>query len=186
MNYESICQEMDALYTTYTQQLNEYRQQCEYTGQQFQRGYLNLARAKFTMGSRLISQHSYDKRMKASLQVEMDQVGILHFKREPCKIVDNKKPGNLRKRLNNNNNSSNSKTETPKQSIRDNPLHWFGLFVSPSLRTSQDHFKLATERLIQQVNLIKGLETMEKRYNELQEAKNAIKLKEHYRQDMVV
>lgn len=21
------------------------------------------------------------------------------------------------------------------------PLHWFGLFVSPSLRTSQDHFK---------------------------------------------
>lgn len=31
-----------------------------------------------------------------------------------------------------------------KKKIRKarDPLHWFGLFVSPSLRTSQDHFKL--------------------------------------------
>jgi hypothetical protein len=77
-------------------------------------------------------------------------------------------------------------------------LHWFGLFVSPSLRTSQDHFKsgktslfmigmniytnvllkIAAEQLIHQVNRIQELESMERRYNELQEEKLAIKLKE--------
>lgn len=37
MNYESICEEMDALSTSCTQKLNEYRQQREYTAQQLQR-----------------------------------------------------------------------------------------------------------------------------------------------------
>ncbi|KAF1799311.1 hypothetical protein FB192DRAFT_1132176 [Mucor lusitanicus] len=58
------------------------------------------------------------------------------------------------------------------------PLHWFGLFVSPSLRTSQEHFKSATEQLVDQVNRIRELQAMEKRYHQLQEEKLAIKLQE--------
>lgn len=58
------------------------------------------------------------------------------------------------------------------------PLHWFGLFVSPSLRTSQDHFKIATEQLIHQVNRVSQLKYIEKRYHELQEEKLVLKLKQ--------
>lgn len=58
------------------------------------------------------------------------------------------------------------------------PLHWFGLFVSPSLRTSQDHFKTATEQLIHQVNRVNQLKYIEKRYHELQEEKLVLKLKQ--------
>ena len=78
------------------------------------------------------------------------------------------------------------------------PLHWFGLFVSPSLRTTQEHFKsgkmnnkalsmrmliyiymyLVTEQLVNQVNRIHELQSMEKRYHQLQEEKLSIKLKE--------
>jgi hypothetical protein len=79
---------------------------------------------------------------------EIDQVEKLHYKPEhlPCTVVD-KVSGNLRRRLNNSNKSSKEiSTQTPKKSLRNNPLHWFGLFVSPSLRASQDHFKLGKKR----------------------------------------
>ncbi|OAD77431.1 hypothetical protein PHYBLDRAFT_141319 [Phycomyces blakesleeanus NRRL 1555(-)] len=62
------------------------------------------------------------------------------------------------------------KPEKPKKPNND-PLRWFGYLVSPSLRTSQKHFKTATMRIIEQANRMKELKCLEEEYNALQKKK---------------
>lgn len=57
--------------------------------------------------------------------------------------------------------------EEKKKERKRDPIYWFGLFVSPSLYKSQDKFKKSIESLIEQVNKMKRLEEIEKRYKEL-------------------
>ncbi|KAG2211547.1 hypothetical protein INT46_006563 [Mucor plumbeus] len=201
-NYESICEELDSLSISYLTKLNEYTQQWKETGNQFQKGFLDLAHAKYTMGARTISHFSYDERMKAILQVEIDDQDKIHSKTltPPVKSKQtlDKKEGLRKRNIHEPEKKKNSEwvaVEDKPQNDNDDieldekknkkkikkscdPLHWFGLFVSPSLRTTQEHFKSVTEQLVNQVNRIHELESMEKRYHQLQEEKLSIKLKD--------
>ncbi|OAD05719.1 hypothetical protein MUCCIDRAFT_106275 [Mucor lusitanicus CBS 277.49] len=203
-NYKAICQELDTLSIAYLTKLNEYSQQWKETGGQFQKGFLDLAHAKYTMGARTVSHFSYDERMKAILQVEIDDQSTMHTKTiaPPAKpkpaALDENKDGLRKRNVHEPEKKKNSEwvaVEEKPQDDKDHieldekknkkkikksgdPLHWFGLFVSPSLRTSQEHFKSATEQLVDQVNRIRELQAMEKRYHQLQEEKLAIKLQE--------
>ncbi|KAG2203277.1 hypothetical protein INT47_000197 [Mucor saturninus] len=198
MTYESVCEELDGLALSYLNILNEYTHQWKDAGNEFQQGFLDLAHAKYTMGARTISHYSYDERMKALLQVEIEDSNDITLKHvlPPIKVPDNKNEG-LRKRHESAKKKNSEWVQTEDNSFSDNddieldekknkkkikksgdPLHWFGLFVSPSLRTSQDHFKTATEQLIHQVNRVNQLKYIEKRYHELQEEKLVLKLKQ--------
>ncbi|KAI9476092.1 MAG: hypothetical protein EXX96DRAFT_575754 [Benjaminiella poitrasii] len=163
------------------------------------------------MGSRTISSYSYDERMKATLQVEIDkqiQTKIVPLpkeeEKEKSESTDSEdkhselRKRNVRKGTDEDEGSEWVKVEEDDIKIKDNdikltekkettknnkdksrdPLHWFGLLVSPSLRTSQEHFKSATEQLVQQVNKINELKMLEKRYQELREEKILYKLEE--------
>ena len=55
--------------------------------------------------------------------------------------MNEKRPG---KRKSNSNNG----TTIIKTTGRRDPLHWFGILVSPSLRASQDHFKTGKKKEI--------------------------------------
>lgn len=125
---------------------------------------------------------------------DLKRVSIKQDKSEKDKPEQMKeKEEGLRKRNTQTSNDSEPKIE-PKQEKKvkktnKDPLHWFGLFVSPSLRTSQKSFKLgkwlifccklinrvfiATEKLIDQVNTIIELKEMEERYHDLLESKEA-------------
>lgn len=82
-----------------------------------------------------------------------------------------------------------------KATGKRDPLHWFGLLVSPSLRFSQDHFKtgqsnrvansitcihtrspsiLATVLLIDQMNSIIELDKLEAKYRSLEAKKSQL------------
>ncbi|GAA5810211.1 hypothetical protein MFLAVUS_003630 [Mucor flavus] len=197
MTYESICEELDTLALDYLTILNEYTHAWKNTGNEFQQGFLDLAHAKYTMGARTISHYSYDERMKALLQVEIEDSNSIQIKHvlPPIKVEKKKEQG-LRKRHEPEKKKNSEWVQTEDNSLSDkdeieldekknkkkikksgDPLHWFGLFVSPSLRTSQDHFKTATEQLILQVNRTNELKRIEKRYHELQEEKLVLKLK---------
>ncbi|KAI8975480.1 hypothetical protein BDF20DRAFT_878971 [Mycotypha africana] len=67
--YEVICEELDVVTITYFAKLYEYTQTWKEAANQLQQGFMDLAHAKYTMGSHRISQYSYDERMKAALQV---------------------------------------------------------------------------------------------------------------------
>ncbi|KAL7311948.1 hypothetical protein PS15m_009655 [Mucor circinelloides] len=165
-NYKAICQELDNLSISYLTKLSEYSQQWKETGGQFQKGFLDLAHAKYTMGARTVSHFSYDERMKAILQVEIDDQSKIHTKTlaPPVKqkpTLDEKKDGLRKRNIHEPEKKKNSEwvavEEKPQDGKDDieldekknkkkikksgDPLHWFGLFVSPSLRTSQEHFK---------------------------------------------
>ncbi|KAF7728171.1 hypothetical protein EC973_006565 [Apophysomyces ossiformis] len=64
-----------------------------------------------------------------------------------------------------------SSTKGDKKKTMKDPLHWFGLLVSPSLRASQHHFKAATAELIEQINRVNELKTLETRFHELKSLK---------------
>lgn len=203
-SYESVCEELDSIALTYLTKLNEYTHQWKDTSNEFQQAYLDLAHAKYTMGARTISHYSYDERMKASLQVELEEDSdqLVLKKVEPSQKPQEKdsnktdKEG-LRKRHEppkrknsdwvqideksslSSDNDEIELDEKKNKKIKKNgdPLYWFGLFVSPSLRSSQTHFKTAAEQLIHQVNRINELKSLEKRYQELQEEKIILQLK---------
>ncbi|CAO3595554.1 unnamed protein product [Absidia cylindrospora] len=63
------------------------------------------------------------------------------------------------------------KVEKKAAKTNGNPLHWFGLLVSSSLRTSQNHFQTATTHYIDLANLIHELEIMEQQYQSLKKKK---------------
>ncbi|KAJ8651765.1 hypothetical protein O0I10_012658 [Lichtheimia ornata] len=63
--------------------------------------------------------------------------------------------------------------QSKKSTIRD-PLHWFGLLVSPSLRASQDHFKTVTQQLVEQANCIHDLDSLENEYRQLEKRKQKL------------
>ncbi|OBZ89086.1 hypothetical protein A0J61_02867 [Choanephora cucurbitarum] len=190
--YESICKELDVLTVSYFDKLNEYNQQWTQAGESLQKGFVDLAHAKYTMGPRTISRFSYDERMKALLQVEIDDQDMITKKKatEPEEIVSEKeglkkrnkeivseKEG-LKKRNKEPDEKEAMKLDDAKKAKKrtGDPLYWFGLFVSPSLRQSQGHFKSATELLIIQVNRVRELQQMEKRYEDLQQQKIASQL----------
>ncbi|CEI88821.1 hypothetical protein CU097_001918 [Rhizopus azygosporus] len=170
-NYEMTCQELDAITLTYLSKLEEYMQVCNETANHFQQGFLDLAHAKYTMGTRTISRYSYDSRMKASLKVEIenDLVCVMDDNKEKEEQVEGLRNRHQKEQIQSKDDSKDESNDTKKKN-RD-PLYWFGLLVSPSLRTSQKHFSLATERLIDQVNRIKELRELEIKYKELMEKK---------------
>ncbi|KAJ2962722.1 hypothetical protein NQZ79_g2187 [Umbelopsis isabellina] len=64
-----------------------------------------------------------------------------------------------------------TKSTKKKKVIDRDPLHWFGLLVSPSLRTSQQHFKSVISRCIQQANHEHKLAKLETQYLVLRQEK---------------
>ncbi|KAG0766018.1 hypothetical protein G6F57_000687 [Rhizopus arrhizus] len=158
-NYKSVCEELDALTVSYLSILEEYREQWKEISSELQEGFLELAHAKYTMGTKVISHYSYDTRMKAILEVEIDDLNRINVKKDEKM----KRKEGLRQRKMN---KEEEKEEKKVERKRD-PIYWFGLFVSPSLYKSQDKFKKSIESLIEQVNKMKRLEEIEKRYKEL-------------------
>ncbi|KAI9286130.1 hypothetical protein BC943DRAFT_336908 [Umbelopsis sp. AD052] len=71
---------------------------------------------------------------------------------------------------------SNSKTKKTKEvrKIDRNPLHWFGILVPSSLRTTQQHFKTVVTQIVEEANLVNRLSVLEKRFEELQKEKERI------------
>ncbi|KAI7867102.1 hypothetical protein BDF14DRAFT_1727069 [Spinellus fusiger] len=66
---ESICQQLDIITLEYLSELEEYSKKWQSCSHDFQQGFLDLAQAKYSMGSIVVSQSSYDERMKAQFQV---------------------------------------------------------------------------------------------------------------------
>ncbi|KAI8059982.1 uncharacterized protein B0P05DRAFT_558272 [Gilbertella persicaria] len=132
--YDSICKQLDALTVSYFNKLNEYNHHWQDAADHFQQGFVDLAHAKYTMGARTLSQYSYDERMKAILQVDIDEQEQMH----PKQVIQHTATKQLDD-IDDDDKESIKLKEKKKKST--NPLHWFGLLVSPSLRLSQDHFK---------------------------------------------
>ncbi|KAI8136714.1 hypothetical protein BJV82DRAFT_675726 [Fennellomyces sp. T-0311] len=200
---ETVCKELDALALTYLVKLEEYTQNWQITTSQLQQGFLQLAHAKYTMGSGKISQCSYDERMKAQARVTFDTatgkvVPLDPSPEEPAAATVKKKPSlrlrrrrslpatewaqdeNLNDAADRNEYEMNEKkpglkkVQPFKTTGRRDPLHWFGLLVSPSLRVSQEHFKTATMRIIDQANSIRELTALEERYRKLEHEKKRL------------
>ncbi|KAG1447194.1 hypothetical protein G6F46_006454 [Rhizopus delemar] len=157
-DYKSVCEELDALTVSYLSILEEYREQWKESSRELEEGFLELAHAKYTMGTKVISQYSYDTRMKANLEVEIDDLNRINIKKDEKM----KRKEGLRQRK-----MKKEEEEEKKKERKRDPIYWFGLFVSPSLYKSQDKFKKSIESLIEQVNKMKRLEEIEKRYKEL-------------------
>lgn len=86
------------------------------------------------------------------------------------------------------------KAKQVKKKIDRNPLHWFGILVPSSLRTSQQHFKtgnkgicnhlplaaflmispIVVTQIVEEANLVNRLSTLEERFEELQKEKERI------------
>ncbi|KAI8581064.1 hypothetical protein K450DRAFT_234460 [Umbelopsis ramanniana AG] len=69
--------------------------------------------------------------------------------------------------------SKNKKTKEVRK-IDRNPLHWFGILVPSSLRTTQQHFKTVVTQIVEEANLVNRLSVLEKRFEELQKEKERI------------
>ncbi|ORX62682.1 hypothetical protein DM01DRAFT_174887, partial [Hesseltinella vesiculosa] len=70
---EETCQQLDSLALTYLAKMNEYTLERHAVAKELEKGFLDLAHAKYTMGAKTISHLSYDQRMKAHLQVNTQQ-----------------------------------------------------------------------------------------------------------------
>ncbi|KAI8081542.1 uncharacterized protein BX664DRAFT_195937 [Halteromyces radiatus] len=68
---------------------------------------------------------------------------------------------------------TNKKKGNKVNKVNGNPLHWFGVLVSPSLRTSQEHFQTALTHLIDMANLVHDIENLEQQYKALKKDKQA-------------
>ncbi|KAI9303616.1 hypothetical protein BJ944DRAFT_165124 [Cunninghamella echinulata] len=66
---EAIYNKLDALTVTYLTKLNQYTLNRNTSSDRLQKGFMDLAHAKYTMGAKTISHYSYDERMKAKLQM---------------------------------------------------------------------------------------------------------------------
>ncbi|KAI8081543.1 uncharacterized protein BX664DRAFT_268977 [Halteromyces radiatus] len=64
-----VCKELDRLTLSYLTILNQYTQDRAAISSELQKGFLDLAHAKYTMGAKTISHFSYDERMKAQIQM---------------------------------------------------------------------------------------------------------------------
>ncbi|ORY92332.1 hypothetical protein BCR43DRAFT_527584, partial [Syncephalastrum racemosum] len=207
---DAVCKELDTLALDYLQKIDEYTQLWKHTSSTLQKGFLQLAHAKYTMGSSTISKCSYDERMKAQIRVDLtcsSKVKLVRHdgnesdtndknrtsirtngKNSSSTSLNHPKNNNngttvMRRRGQNDNKNNNdiddnrhtndrptsewvqdkrlkdtadrdefemnekrplqrtSNDSSRKVTNRRDPLHWFGLLVSPSLRSSQDHFK---------------------------------------------
>ncbi|ORZ07596.1 hypothetical protein BCR42DRAFT_425833 [Absidia repens] len=189
-----VCKELDQLALTYLYKLNRYTQARTITTSELQKGFLGLAHAKYTMGAKTISHFSYDERMKAQVQLKVDYSAkspytMTHIPSET--LEPSTKTKGLRQRIEKESEwmqkdpddvAENEEFEMDeKKPLKKgrriikaigNPLHWFGLLVSPSLRTSQDHFQTATTHLIDLANMIHDLQIMEQQYQALQDKKD--------------
>ncbi|CAO3595747.1 unnamed protein product [Absidia cylindrospora] len=192
---DSICKELDQLTLTYIYKLNRYTQARTASAGELQKGFLGLAHAKYTMGAKTISHFSYNERMKAQVQLKVDYTAkspytMTHIPSDTLE-QSTKTQGLLRQRIEKEsewmqkdpddvaeNEEFEMDEKKPLKKVTrvikaiGNPLHWFGLLVSPSLRTSQDHFQTATTHLIDLANMIHDLQTMEQQYQALQDEKD--------------
>ncbi|KAI8334970.1 hypothetical protein BC941DRAFT_430855 [Chlamydoabsidia padenii] len=197
--YDQLCKQLDELTFAYIHKMNQYVNDRATTNSELQKGFLELAHAKYTMGDKTLSHASYDGRMKAKLLLKVDHKDnstpytMIRLPKERIDLglrqrienetewmqkkdlkdvvdkeeyeMDEKKPGKKVRRI--------------ATKANGDPLHWFGLLVSPSLRTCQDYFQTATTHLIDTANLIHELRTMEQRYLSLEQEKNAIDTKRY-------
>ncbi|KAI9271971.1 hypothetical protein BY458DRAFT_509045 [Sporodiniella umbellata] len=65
-DYEAICEQLNALTISYLSKMNDYSEHCKESSKCFQKGFVDLAHAKYAMGTQVISHYSYDKRMRAN------------------------------------------------------------------------------------------------------------------------
>ncbi|KAI9318046.1 hypothetical protein BX666DRAFT_1934276 [Dichotomocladium elegans] len=194
----SVCEKLDALALEYLDKMEAYSHIRDRASEHFQQGFLHLAHAKYAMGTSKISSLSYDGRMKAQIRVcHDDKTGLISFMDGPLeeskddeeqKIESTPVTATVRPRRRKNvaqkdvddkeNEQPGTPTqpspETKKKTTTKNPLHWFGLFVSPSLRISQTHFVKATHELLDHVNCLKDLAQLEKQYLALAEQKKLL------------
>ncbi|KAI9316647.1 hypothetical protein BX666DRAFT_1945451 [Dichotomocladium elegans] len=191
---DKLCKDLDAIALKYLSKLEEYTQNWQITSRQLQQGFMHLAHAKYTMGPTTISPCSYDERMKAQTRVTVTGQQVMPLEIPPPESSNTSSSGirlrqpQLRRNRHHNpwrhdnyqrDSADHNEFEMDEKLNRihknathsRDPLHWFGLLVSPSLRTSQDHFKIATHRLIEQVNFIHELDALEVRYRKLEQQK---------------
>ncbi|KAI8074044.1 hypothetical protein BC940DRAFT_79077 [Gongronella butleri] len=207
---QSISQKLDTLSLAYLSKMNDYAHQRSAVAKELQKGFLDLAHAKYTMGAKTISHFSYDERMKAQVRVgqhdsddddKEDKSGHTAnddtFNEFFIQRTDDATNKTLRQRKTNRGevwvqkepqddedqqewelDEKKSGKKSTKVRANNDPLHWFGLLVSPSLRTSQDHFKKALPHIVEIANMVRQLEVLEKQYKDL-EAKKANKTLEN-------
>ncbi|KAI8367687.1 uncharacterized protein BYT42DRAFT_587121 [Radiomyces spectabilis] len=207
-NLTSIKKRLDELSLQYLTAMEEYSQQWELCNTDLQQGFIDLAHAKYTMGADKISRFSYDKRMKAQVQVAIESeqehpFPVLTLKEsclcendesevtadgEQANDQSSEKPSGARRRRKLQEETPENESEhtdvqekeaaavakeNRKKRSRD-PLNWFGFLVSPSLRTSQKHFKTVIDQLVHQVNRIHELDQLEKQYSLLKREKEKL------------
>ncbi|KAI8339687.1 hypothetical protein BC941DRAFT_421177 [Chlamydoabsidia padenii] len=182
---EKVCKELDDLTLLYLSKLNQYTQSRVATSDALQKGYLDLAHAKYTMGAKAISHLSYDERMKAQvdLLVNHNNQSPYTLTRLPAKddkeSTDKDDSGLRQRKEKGQTKDTDSVTENKGAKkkvvkVNGNPLHWFGLLVSPSLRTCQNHFQAATTHLVDLANMVHDLNGMEQQYQTLKEEKSKL------------
>lgn len=101
---DAVCKELDALALDYLQKIDEYTQLWRHTSSTLQqvfiyilsvafadkrsiKGFLQLAHAKYTMGSNTISKCSYDERMKAQIRVYDNGRLVFFFLRSSLLVI---------------------------------------------------------------------------------------------------
>ncbi|SAM04708.1 hypothetical protein [Absidia glauca] len=197
---ESVCRELDDLTLLYLSKLNQYTQSRTTTTHTLEKGFLDLAHAKYTMGAKTISHLSYDERMKAQVELSVDRGSSSTYtltrpsaevSAEDSEAVTSDDDQGLRQRKgttkgqqkdSEEDDAKEHKADKPDSAKKEkkaaktnhNPLHWFGLLVSPSLRTSQGHFQIATTHLVDLANLVHDLDTLDQQYEGLKNEKRQL------------
>ncbi|CEI98285.1 hypothetical protein RMCBS344292_12397 [Rhizopus microsporus] len=162
-NYEMTCQELDTITSTYLSKLEEYMQMCNETANHFQQTWLMQSIQWEQELFRVIHMTVFNR------EIENDLVCVMNDNKEKEEQVEGLRNRHQKEQIQSKDDSKDESNDTKMKN--HDPLYWFGLLVSPSLRTSQKHFSLATERLIDQVNRIKELRELEIKYKELMEKK---------------
>ncbi|ORZ09468.1 hypothetical protein BCR42DRAFT_381539 [Absidia repens] len=191
---DQVCSELDQLTLDYLSKINQYTLDRTSTSGEVQKGFLDLAHAKYTMGTKTISRFSYDERMKAQVQLKVDHNNntpytmtrlspeILELESKTTEEAQlRQRKEDKSKQGNRDSDSEKEKDDGTKDKVEKktaktngNPLHWFGFLVSSSLRTSQNHFQTAITHYIDLANLIHELEIMEQQYQYLKKKKQEL------------
>ncbi|RUS19427.1 hypothetical protein BC937DRAFT_87500 [Endogone sp. FLAS-F59071] len=189
-----IASRLDDLFLEYLDLVGDYVEQWKTVEKAMNQGFLDLAHAKYTMGTSKIGRLSYDQRTKAKSRVIIDPTNITH----PFSLTltssttastyapdPNPLEFGLRKRTTTKDPTPSSDDSPPSSDVsppsskatspgdRD-PLHWFGVLVSPSLRSAQGHFKQILPDVIEQSNARARILQLESRIKELKEEKRAV------------
>ncbi|KAG2175563.1 hypothetical protein INT43_001210 [Umbelopsis isabellina] len=187
---KTVCEKLDSIALQYLEEADALTALKREIGNEFAKGSLDLGHAKYTMGASKLSRYSYDERMKSLYEVydtgydekhiseDLDKLSLRHRAKNVTdddglctnpKLEDSAKADQMIEKGSNTNPVA--KPTKKKKVIDRDPLHWFGLLVSPSLRTSQQHFKSVIAKCIQQANHEYKLANLEAQYKALQQEK---------------